>query len=239
MADIRLTNVAKSYKSLPHQISALNWLQEQIAKQPEVMAQFAEMWRADPEPKPEASPSPGRISNPLSNFPYFSQNDNGEGSWRQCQTSSIAMCLKYLGVKSVQTDLDYLAVVNRHGDTTSQAAHAAALKELGIKARFRQNMTAGELQAEIKAGMPVAIGVLHHGPVSHPSGGGHYVVIYGFDTTKGVWNVMDPFGELDLVNGGWARQGGDSGRAQLYSMKNLSPRWLVEGPQSGWGWVFS
>lgn len=57
MADIRLVNVAKAYQELSHQTAALNWLQEQIPSS--VLAQFAELWRADPPAKPEASPSPG------------------------------------------------------------------------------------------------------------------------------------------------------------------------------------
>lgn len=54
---IRLVDVAKAYMMLPHQTAALNWLQEQLSS--EVLAQFAELYRADPPVKPEASPSPG------------------------------------------------------------------------------------------------------------------------------------------------------------------------------------
>jgi GH24 family phage-related lysozyme (muramidase) len=56
MANIRLVNVAKSYQGLSHQTAALNWLQErQDAK---VLAEFAELWRADP-PAKDPSPTPG------------------------------------------------------------------------------------------------------------------------------------------------------------------------------------
>jgi hypothetical protein len=235
VADIRLLNAAKAFQGLSHQSAAWNWLQEQ--QRPEVLAQFAELYRADPAVKPEASPSPGKTTNPLSGFPFFDQKDNGPQGWRQCQTSSIAMCLAYLKVPGIRDDLDYLRVVQQFGDTTSQAAHQQALAKLGVRARFRQNMTDGELQAEIKAGLPVAIGVLHHGSVSAPSGGGHYVAVYGFDSTS--WIVNDPYGELDLVNGGWSSQAPGAGRGQRYSFRNLNPRWLPEGPASGWGWAFS
>ena len=233
MADIRLTSVAKSFKGLSHQIAALNWLNEQVPSP--VLAQFSEMWRADP-PVKESSPSPGRVTNPLK-VPYFPQLDNGPTGWRQCQTSSIAMCLAFMGVKGVSDDVDYLAVVQRYGDTTSQQAHALALKALGVRARFRQNMTAGELMAEIKVGLPCAIGLLHHGPASAPTGGGHYVTAIGFTTDS--WIVHDPFGELDLADGGWAQQGGRAGQSQRYSFRNMNPRWLPDGPASGWGWSFS
>lgn len=57
MADIRLVNVAKAYRELSHQTAALNWLQERIPS--DVLAQFAELFRADPPAKPEPSPTPG------------------------------------------------------------------------------------------------------------------------------------------------------------------------------------
>jgi GH24 family phage-related lysozyme (muramidase) len=43
----------------------------------------------------------------LRNFPYFHQKDNGPEGWRQCQTSSIAMCLKYLDTPGINDDTDY------------------------------------------------------------------------------------------------------------------------------------
>lgn len=235
MADIRLVDVAKSYRSLSHQTAALNWLNEQLGKQPDTLRQFAEMWRADP-PVKDPSPSPGRPSNPLA-VPYFPQLDNGPEGWRQCQTSSIAMCLAFLKVPGIKDDLDYLRVVQRYGDTTSQQAHMLALKALGVRARFRQNMTAGDLMAELKAGLPCAIGILHHGPASKPIGGGHYITAIGF--TDDAWIVHDPYGELNLVHGGWVQQGGRAGQSQRYSFRNMNPRWLPDGPASGWGWCFS
>ena len=185
---------------------------------------------------PQQPPAqPGVIE--LRDFPFCDQTDNGPEGWRQCQASSIAMALIYLKAPGIKTDLDYLRVVNRHGDTTAQEAHRQALAELGVRARFRQNLTHGEVLAELKAGLPVVVGALHHGPVSAPTGGGHYVVITGAGLSA--WRVNDPYGELDLVNGGWTRQGNGAGRGVIYSFRNFDRRWLVEGPSSGWGWVFS
>jgi len=233
MPDIHLSEAAKWDQQRPHQLAAWNWLESRLTAA--TLQQFAELYRADPAPKPEASPSPGKISNPLAGFPFFDQKDNGPQGWRQCQSSSVAMCLAYLKVPGIKDDTDYLRVVQRHGDTTDQAAHAAALKELGVRARFRRNMTPAQLQAEIKAGYPVAIGVLHHGPVSAPTGGGHYVAVYGFDATS--WIVNDPYGELDLVAGSWASQAPNAGKGQRYSFANLNPRWAPTG-YDGWGWCF-
>ena len=178
------------------------------------------------------------VTNPLA-VPYFWQQDNGAEGWRQCQTSSIAMCLAFLKVPNIKDDVDYLAVVKRYGDTTVQDVHRLALKALGVRARFRQNMTEGELLGELKAGLPVAIGILHHGPVSRPSGGGHYVVAIGTSGDSDAFIVHDPFGELNLVDGGWTSKTATAGKAVKYSRRNLLPRWLPDGPSSGWGWVFS
>jgi len=236
MADpIRLTSAVRADRGMAHQTAAWNWLQEQ--QRPEVLAEFAELFRADPPAKPEASPSPGRVSNPLA-VPYFAQLDidNGTEGWRQCQTSSIAMCLAFLKVPGITDDVDYLRIVRRYGDTTNQQAHQLALKALGVRARFRQDMTQGDLLGELKAGLPVAIGILHHGPASAPTGGGHYITAIGY--TADAWIVHDPYGELDLVNGGWAKQGGGSGKSLRYSFRNTNPRWMPGGGD-GWGWVFS
>ena len=232
---IRIPDAFRAFKGLPHQLAATEWLDDQLTA--EQREQFGEMFRADPPEKHEPSPSPGVVANPLA-VPYFAQLDNGPEGWRQCQTSSLAMCLAFLKVPGIKDDTDYLKVVQRYGDTTSQQAHQQALKALGVRARFRQNMTAGDLLGELKAGLPVAIGELHHGPVSAPSGGGHWITVIGF-TPDGQWIVHDPYGEQDRVNGGWAKQGGGSGRSLRYSQRNLNPRWLPDGPASGWGWCFS
>ena len=244
---IRLANAARytEHPPLTHQLAAWNHLQERISKSdPGAIAEFADTFRADPQPtkpgllQPVAS---GDGSIELPNFPFFSQLDNGPLGWRQCQTSSIAMCLKYLKTPGINDDLDYLRIVQKHGDTTSQIAHAAALADLGVRARFSTTMTQGQLLSELKGGRPCAIGVLHHGPCHAATGGGHYVAVYGASyAAKGAgWRVNDPYGELDVLDGGWAAQGGTSGKGQIYSFRGLNPRWLNPGPSNGWGWMFS
>jgi hypothetical protein len=226
--------VAKRGQLLPYQLAAFSALDQALS--PEQRAAFTADWRAKGSPAAAVAPA-ARPTNPLSNFPFFSQLDNGPDGWRQCQTSSIAMCLAYLGVGNIRDDLDYLKVVRRHGDTTSQAAHQAALKDLGVKARFVTSCSASQLQAEIRSGLPAALGYYHHGPVGAPSGGGHWLSVYGF--TPHGWIVNDPYGSCDLVRGGFEAKGGTSGKAQRYSYRNFNPRWLAEGPASGWAWLFS
>lgn len=173
----------------------------------------------------------------LRNFPYFWQQDNGPEGWRQCQTSSIAMCLRYLDVPSINDDKDYLKHVNKHGDTTLRETHTAALAEIGMYAKFTASADEHIVKAEIDQGRPVVAGILHHGRPASPGGGGHYVVITGYDDTIGYWLVQDPFGELDLVNGVWEDTGAVAGKNIHYSYKNLNPRLFVEGGASGWCWI--
>jgi len=176
----------------------------------------------------------------LLDVPYFSQLDPSDGQfgWRQCQTSSIAMCLAYLKTPLIRDDTDYLKVVNSCGDTTSQAAHNCALGKLGASGKFSQRLGVADLKATLLRGFPAAIGILHHGTPSAPCGGGHYIVVRGFDETG--WHVHDPYGELDLVTGRWVRTGTGTGRSVHYSYRNTNPRWVPEGPNActGWGWVF-
>jgi len=225
--------IAKAGTLLPHQLAAFSALDQALT--PEQRQAFTADWRA--KGSPAAPPPAARPTNPLTGFPWFPQLDNGPEGWRQCQTSSIAMCLAYLGVGNIKDDTDYLQVVSRYGDTTSQVSHQLALKALGVRARFVINCSASQAQGEIKAGLPVAMGILHKGHVSRPAGGGHWVAAYGFDARHFV--VNDPYGELDLVNGTWVRTGGNSGKGLRYSYRNFDPRWQPEGAGSGWAWLFS
>lgn len=178
--------------------------------------------------------SPEKTSvNPLVR-PYCSQLDNGPEGWRQCQTSSIAMELIGLRTPGIVDDLDYLKIVNKYGDTTLQASHQKALQELRVPYVFSRKWgSPNAIKAAIDSGKGFVAGILHHGPVSAPTGGGHYILIYGY--TDKAWMVHDPYGELDLVNGGWVSRAIGSGKSQLYSFKNLNPRWDHDGEQ--WGWT--
>jgi len=216
------------YKDQPHQQQAINLLyQEMLETNHRTLLGENSDWVTTYRTKPEPV-----TSNPLS-VPYFWQQDNGPEGWRQCQTSSIAMCLSYLGVPGINDDVDYLPIVTKYGDTTLQSSHQQALKELGVKARFRTDMHKDDLLDEIDAGRPCAIGILHHGPVSAPSGGGHYITVRGYSDLHCL--VHDPYGELDLNSGVWEATGPDDGKDESYSWKNLLPRWDIGG---GWGWVF-
>ena len=110
----------------------------------------------------------------LLKVPYQSQLDNASGTgYRECFSSSCAMVAMYYG--KVPNDDEYNLVRAKYGDSTDAAAQVAALKELGLEARFITNGTTDDLRKQINSGRPVPVGWLHKGSVDAPSGGGHCV----------------------------------------------------------------
>lgn len=160
---------------------------------------------------------------------FESQLDNRSGTgWRECFSSSCAMLARFHG--RVRNDDEYNQIRRAYGDTTSASAQLQALRHLGLRSYFWTNGTRVDLLRELQAGRPVAVGWLHKGHVSNPSGGGHWSVAVG------TWDrgllMHDPFGEALLLSGGYSWN--TSGAYQHYSWKNWQPRWEVEGPRTGW-----
>ena len=163
--------------------------------------------------------------------PYYSQRDNYKDPMRTCFSSSCAMLLSGLKPKAISSDDEYIKTVYKYGDTTEASVQIKALKEFGVNASFVQTGTWSDIEALLSKGIPVPIGILHKGPVSAPVGGGHWICCVGLSADKKSIIVHDPFGDLDLVSGGYLST---DGKFKKYSKKNLGPRWLVEGERSGW-----
>lgn len=163
--------------------------------------------------------------------PYYSQRDNKKDPLRSCFSSSCAMLLKYVKPNSITGDDEYMVTVYKYGDTTEPSAQVTALEQYGLNVEFKQDGGWSDIDSQLAKGFPVPIGVLHHGSVSKPSGGGHWLTIIGRNEDNTAYVVNDPYGEMDLVNGGYLNSNGSH---LLYSKKNLGPRWLVEGPGTGW-----
>jgi GH24 family phage-related lysozyme (muramidase) len=171
-----------------------------------------------------AKPAAGSV---LLKVPYFLQHDNVSGAgYRECASSSAAMVAAFWG--KVATDDAYNKIRAKYGDTTDVTAQVDALRSLGLDARFRTDGTPAILEAELRAGRPVMVGWLHKGPVSAPSGGGHWSVVIGCDSAR--WIHNDPNGEADLVAGGYVNTTG--GKGVKYSRKNWDRRWMPDG--KGW-----
>lgn len=179
----------------------------------------------------------GHMNEILLPVPYYSQRDSlvpGQAS-RMCYSSVNAMLLKFLRPRAlpdiVSADDVYLRRVLQYGDTTQAQAQLQALKSYGVNASFRQNLDWHHIDAQLALGIPVPIGILHHGPVSAPRGSGHWILIIGRTADGARYYVHDPYGDLDLVNG---RYLSSNGKALQYSRRNLGPRWRVSG-SPGWG----
>lgn len=214
---MKLLDIVTNYKGLPHQVKAL-----QMAPELSDDAEWVKVWRG------AAQAPPGPSKNPLE-VPYFAQNDNKSGTgYRECFSSSCAMLAGAKG--KVKSDDEYNLIRQHYGDTTDLGAQLGALTKLGLSPTFKSNGTAKDIEAQIDAGSPVAVGWLHKGPVTSPSGGGHWSVVIGYTPTHFI--LHDPNGEAALVNGGYVSNSG--GKAVQYSRKNWLPRWEVDGKGTGW-----
>ena len=166
------------------------------------------------------------------NVPYFSQRDNYRDANRTCFSSSCAMLCKFLKPTSINGDDDYIKYVFSIGDSTDASVQIQTLKHFGVAARFATNGTFNLLDSQLSQGIPVPIGILHHGPASAPSGGGHWVCVIGKDGSDYV--VNDPWGTLTDSTGVYNTT---NGAKVKYNKQTLSRRWTVEGDGSGWGIV--
>jgi len=187
-------------------------------------------WKIINDPKPETQDS-AEAAPRILNVPYYSQRDNQRDPMRTCFSSSCAMLLKYLKPNSIKSDDEYINTVYKHGDTTSATAQIAALEDYGVTADFKQNGSWESIDEQLDKGIPVPIGILHKGSVENPVGGGHWIIVIGRNESGTAYIVNDPFGDLNLIRGGYEST---NGNAKSYSKKNLGPRWLVESPHSGW-----
>ena len=163
----------------------------------------------------------------------------GREALRMCFSSSCAMLLDYLNEDALrgfdgQSDDYYLETLNKLGyDSTDAAGQIATLKHFGLDATFRTNGTIDDLRRLLKKDIPVPCGILHHGHVSNPTGGGHWMCVVGIDELAEQVICHDPYGELDVVNGLYCATDCVSGQFVRYSIKNWKARWEVVG---GDGW---
>lgn len=161
----------------------------------------------------------------IPNVPYFNQllMDDGQG-WRDCFSATCAMIAAFHG--KVKGENEYNHIRQKYGDSTIAGSQLGALTQLGLHATYATNGTRTKLTELINKGIPVGTGILHHGQATSPTGGGHWMLIVGYDADGVV--ALDPFGELNVVNGTWAQQG-HGGDHVHYSWKNWLPRWEVSG----------
>ena len=170
--------------------------------------------------------------------PYFYQRDSRTGHGeRSCFSSAMAMALDYIDPDAIIGDDDwYLREVFKYGDTVSSTAQVAAAESLGFDVEFHTDGTEQDLIGQLDKGIPVPVGILHKGSVWHPTGGGHYIVLIGYD--EKYFHVHDPFGQLDLISGGYTIDNGPvAGKDQRYTRKNTLKRWLIDGSGADGWWM--
>lgn len=153
-----------------------------------------------------------------------------------CFTATSGMLLQHLEDISIYT---YNNIRAKYGSSTHASSQLGALQSLGYNAHYTTSLTVEKAKELLLRDIPVGVGWLHHGHVSYPTGFGHWSVIYGFDSTG--WYVRDPYGDPDLVNGGWINRNLPEvpyGKSVKYSYKNFNPRWQVEGNGTGYAlWI--
>jgi hypothetical protein len=216
------------WKGLPHQRAAVQQLWEAIPKSlKKTDSAWYETWKADGK-----QATTREITNPL-RVPYYSQRDSStQHAMRMCFSSSCAMLLEALKpgtLRGPNGDDTYLGRVLRYGDTTDSVSQLKALQSFGVEASLTHAGNWSTITEQIDRGIPVPIGILHKGPVTAPTGGGHWICAIGYSDDALI--VHDPFGELDLMTGVYVNNWGARLR---YSRRNLGPRWMVEGPGTGW-----
>ena len=227
---VNLIDAAKYYKGLAHQNSA--WIALDNALTPAQRDLFTQLYRRHQKPYKQHSDG----------FPldveYFYQRDSKTGHGeRSCQSSALAMAIEYIDPNVIFDDDEYLRVVLKYGDTVSQMAQKAALDSLGVKNQFRMNGKEEDLLDLLNRGYPVPIGVLHKGGWDAPSGGGHWITLIGYD--EEYFEAHDPFGCMDILNGGYPKAGSTDGKNVRYTREPLMDRWLITSDSDGWFWDLS
>lgn len=184
-------------------------------------------------PKPAAPAASG--TGKVLAVKYMSQRDNrtsgADNAGRTCFSSSCAMLAMTVKPGCVANDDAYIQKRQPFGDSTDGGAQVKCLKSLGINARFTQSGNNDTIKKQIDRGIPVPVGILHHGPASAPSGGGHWICVIGYDDAKGGFIVHDPWGEIDNASGTYPSTDGAS---KHYSYKLFDSRWTVAGNSDGW-----
>ena len=240
-------NTYKYWNGEQHQINAADIAYQALWYTDRIDAYF-ESYRTPATPEPPAPPTTPPVDEGavlVQGVPYYNQRDNGIEGDRECFATSCAMIAVYHynqtnGAKGCKNEAEYLNKFPAYGDSTDANTHLRTLSYFGLTPKFITTGSVEDLKAELNAGRPAACGWLHHGHVSHPSGGGHYSTVVGYDDEQAAWIFHDPYGEANLVAGGYVHLNSTSpagvtyGEHIRYSYQNWTPRWSVADLTDGW-----
>jgi len=220
----------KTYKGVNRATSSRNCarllVKEGYATDPEYASKLIQLIKENSKPK--LNPVADKC---LIQVPYEYQLDNASGTgYRECFSSTCAMIAKYY--KRVKSDDEYNKLRSNYGDTTDSQSQLKTLESLDLNPQYLTNGTETLLEQELTAGRPVAVGWLHKGWLSAPSGGGHWSCCIGY--TKKCFIFNDPNGKADMRNGGYISHKALDGYKVKYSRKEWLNRWEVDGKGTGW-----
>jgi len=243
LSEARWLDFWDHYQGLPHQREAVLQLRKGIlGAQPGLLEADAGWAKAFTPEGAQVPPRPIQLptAKPLRRVIYQPQTDSQIPGMadRMCFSSTMTMFANFYRpgiLTGKNADDQYLRLLMAAGKSTQDAdAHVQQLRKLGIGARYTQAATWQLLLDETAQGRVVAVGWYHNGPASRPKRDhGHWSLVASADTTRAIH--YDPYGEADLVNGGYLPS--KNGAALSYSRKNWGPRWLADGPASGWAIV--
>jgi len=244
LSEARWLDYWEHYEGLPHQrLAVLRLRAEMLAAKAGLLATDAG-WAKDFTPDAAQEPSrPIQLPpmKPQRRVIYQPQTDSEIPGMadRMCFSSTMTMFANFYrpGILiGKNADDQYLRLLMANGGHTVDAqAHIKQLARLGIKAEFTTTASWQLLLDETAKGNVVATGWFHNGPASRPKrDSGHWSLVASADATHAIH--YDPYGEADLVAGGYLPT--KFGAGLKYSRKNWGPRWLADGPASGWAIVF-
>ena len=220
-----------AFKGEPQQIAGIEELRQAINQADPTLLTETASWSVN------FRKTPPQVQQKVIAVPYFCQLNMDDGSgWRDCFSTTAAMIAAWKGKVTPDThgENQYNHIRQKHGDSTVAGAQVAALAELGLRANYTTNGTKAKLCELLDRGIPVGTGILHHGQASSPTGGGHWMLVVGYND-HGV-QCNDPYGELNVASGTWVHQG-SGGNHVTYSWKNWLPRWEVAGGDGFTLWV--
>jgi hypothetical protein len=238
-----------------HRAWLLAVLERLVVHEPQDLEEGGPLWRlwstvpaeaAGAEAEAPTGASDQLYPNPLRGAPCFQQRDSTQLSQldRTCFSSSCAMLLEALKpgtLPGANGDYQYLAVVQRYGDTTDANAQLQALAHYGDTARLVQTADFELIEEQIARGLPVPCGYIHRGPIDRPTGSGHWLIVYSHTPTH--LQVNDPWGQPELLSGATFNA---NGMGLQFSRQNFGKRWMVKpigggayrhAPGKGWAVV--
>ena len=214
-------NAARFYRGLPHQDKAFLDLWGSLTT--DQQQAFIRTYRSENESSKKTTPT------------YFYQRNNSIKPEASCQSAAIAMAIEYIRPELFDNDEQYLREVEKAGRSEEQFSHSKVLQRLGFDAHFLKNGTREILMDMLDDDEIVPLGVLHKGPHTKPTGGGHWITAYDYDEEGLICH--DPYGLMDTVNGGYIARGPTDGRSVKYKWQYIIPRWDLGPGDHGWYWL--